>query len=84
MWELDGPKVMRFAWRIGAYDGMVARRVQAQSSPPPPATPATQQRRPATPAASPLQAASDMKPFAAFAFSHPELFEIARVPQLNS
>lgn len=34
MLALDGPRFFRLAWRIAAYDGMLARRIEAQNHKP--------------------------------------------------
>lgn len=86
---MDGPRFLRFAWRIAAYDGMVARRIAAERDTP---QPAPQQQR-AAPVArqttAPVSTTSRIKQpegaqevsWAQMALASPGLFEVVKVPK---
>lgn len=87
LYELDGPRFMRLAWRIGAYNGMITRRVQAaQETPTPPtagaAAPVRLRSTPAravreAPAVGDLPAGASMVPVSALNLMMPGLIERA-------
>jgi hypothetical protein len=88
LYELDGPRFMRLAWRIGAYNGMITRRVQAAQEDPAPSplagepAPARLRSAPARavreqPAVGDLPSGASMVPVSALNLMMPGLIERA-------
>jgi hypothetical protein len=85
MYAMSGPRFMRFAWRIAAYDGMVSRRIEAQNHQPeapvqretaaPRRAPAPDRIAQLAPPGAKLVSATEL------AFLHPGLVEIRKAPQ---
>lgn len=97
MRAMPGPKFLKYAWRIAAYDGMMARRIEAQQDEPTPRPRPAESSggpdptpgisfTPERPAAGRLPPGTRMVPVSALALQPPDpvmgsLIEIVRVPK---
>lgn len=86
MYSMPGPRFFQFAWRIAAYDGMMARRVEAQrdrgDAGPAGESPTRTRSTRATSQVGPgIPADAEVVPLAAMSLTHGDLFEITRAPR---
>lgn len=72
IYELDGPRFMRLAWRISVYGGVMALRVQNQE-------PATETAAPTPAVAAPGTGHSNVVDLAAFTAMHTGLIDRKKV-----
>lgn len=86
MYAMPGPKFLAFCWRIAAYDGMLARRIEAQNHKPEPAPPRAEKATAAPtrsngPGRPPVPRGANDVSLAALHLMHPDLVERTRVPK---
>jgi len=85
IYAMDGPRFLRLAWRIAAYNGMITRHIESQREPTP--TMAAPRAQPAPPRPSvsvgrpPSSPGATSVPLAQMAMSSPGLFEVVKVPR---
>lgn len=84
IYSMPGPKFLAFCWRIAAYDGMMARRIEAQNHKPEPVPTRTEQAPPAParsngPGRPPMPKGANDVSLAAFTLMHPDLVQRTRV-----
>lgn len=76
IYQLDGPRFMRLAWRIGVYEGVISMRMRAQQPVDEPLVPADRQAA-VTPATSTVRESS-AKSVAASAIAFPDVFDVRK------
>lgn len=83
IYAMDGPRFLRFAWRIAAYDGMITRHIESQREPAPVPAPAAAAPARSVPAPSraPSTPGATTVPLAQMAMGSPGLFEVVKVPR---
>src|SRR5690606_8428162 len=75
IYALDGPRFMRLAWRIGVYEGVSGMRRGGQADAARPLSPSPHRAAPFAPSS---RSGAEIKPVAAMAPVHPDMFDVRR------